>query len=140
MNEERCGTKYTISLEEQCKAGIQCSLLHLALSPLEQWTVVVDVLDVDAIIHQGALSLQLLVLITVVLGEAPLAGSHDLLATWELELGAAQGLDHVGLVAVLGADGDQDLADVHTSASAVRLSVRVTHTRLQAVHKLRPVR
>jgi len=62
------------------------------------------------------------------LSESPLVGAHDLLPSRELELGAAQGLDHVVSVNVTRADRHDDLADGHTGSHLHGLTVRATHT------------
>lgn len=75
--------------------------------------------------------LELEVVLAVDVGEAPLAGDDDLLATGELVTCAAESLLDDGGVLVLGADGEDDLADIDTSDGAVRLSPSATHTGLE---------
>lgn len=53
--------------------------------------------------------------------------------TAHLVLGAPQGLDGGGAVGVLGADGQNDLADVDTGNGAVRLAESTAHTGLQTI-------
>ena len=73
------------------------------------------------------------IFLTGVLGETPLEGLEDLLATGELELATADGLDDMGLGGILGADGEEDLANVDTGGDADGLAVRVTHTGGEAI-------
>lgn len=54
-----------------------------------------------------------------------------LLPTRELELGSAQGFNHVLLVLGLGAHGHDDLANVHTGHGALRLPKSTTHPSLE---------
>ena len=54
-----------------------------------------------------------------------------LLAARELELGPAQGLNHVLLVLQLGADGHDDLANVDAGHRALGLSKGTTHACLE---------
>jgi len=68
-----------------------------------------------------------------VLGESPLVGLDDLLATWELELGTTKSFAGDLGVAWLDADGDNDLSDSNTSSSSDRLTVSTTHTGLQPI-------
>lgn len=80
------------------------------------------------------LGLELGVVLAVDVGEAPLLGDDDFLATGELVAGTAEGLDDDGLVALLGAHGKDDLPDVDTGDGAVGLAPRPTHASLQPVH------
>ncbi len=66
-----------------------------------------------------------------VAGSSPVTGDHDLLAARELELGAAEGLLALRVVHVLAADGQQDLANRHTRAHALRLAEGSAHSSLQ---------
>lgn len=72
-------------------------------------------------------------LLGVELGEAPFLGDVDLLAAGELELGSAQGFNHMLLVLQLGADGHDDLADVDPGHGALRLPEGAPHAGLEAV-------
>jgi hypothetical protein len=67
------------------------------------------------------------------LGEPPLGGLQNLLASSELELSTAKGLHDVVSVGVLSANRNQNLADRHTGSSADGLTVRVTHTGTEAI-------
>ena len=75
--------------------------------------------------------LELEVVLTVDVGEAPLAGDDDLLATGELVASAAESFLDDGGVLVLCTDGKDDLADIDTSDGAVRLSPSATHAGLE---------
>ena len=83
------------------------------------------------ILQHTLLLLELEVILTINVGETPLAGDDDLLATGELVTSAAERLVDDGSVVVLGADGQDDLADVNTGDSAVWLAPRATHTGLE---------
>ena len=85
------------------------------------------------VLQDTLLLLELDVILTVDVGEAPLAGDDDLLAAGELVPGAAESLLDDGLVRVLGADGEDDLANVDTGDSTVWLAPSTTHTGLKAV-------
>lgn len=90
-------------------------------------------LDHVAVLDQAVLGLVLQVVLNVELGETPLAGQEDLLAAGELEAGTGQGLDHVWLVGLLGADRDQRLANLDTGNDTLWLAESVTHTRLETI-------
>jgi len=79
------------------------------------------------------LLLQLQVILLVDIGESPFLGNDDLLATRELVPRTAESLDHNSRVVVLRPDGEDDLANVHTCDSAVRLAPCSTHASLQPV-------
>ena len=96
-------------------------------------TVVADNLHVDAIRQEATGFLPLHVVFARVLGETPLLRLDNLLATRELELRAAERLDGLVGVHILGADGQHDLTDGHPRGNTLRLTVRTTHTRLQAI-------
>lgn len=98
-----------------------------------QLAVVGDVLGDVASRHQLATLSHLGVLLTSPLRETPLLRHHNLLTTGELHLGTTQGLNHHLLLVVLRTDGDDRLADAHTSHQIVGLTEGVTHTRLQSI-------
>ena len=75
--------------------------------------------------------LELEVVLTVNLSEAPLAGLDDLLATGELVTSATESFLYNSSVAILCTDGKNDLANVYTGDSAVGLSPSATHTSLK---------
>jgi len=95
--------------------------------------VVRAVLGHDTISCQAAGLAPFSVLRLLVLGESPLVGLDDLLATWELELGTTESFDSDLGVAWLHADGDNDLSDSDTSSSSDGLTVSTTHTGLQPI-------
>ena len=59
--------------------------------------------------------------------------SGDLLASRDLELGPAEGLNHMLLVLQLGADGHRHLANVDPGHCALGLSRGTAHTCLEPV-------
>ena len=85
----------------------------------------------DALNHPLVL-LELEVLLTVDVGEAPLARDDDLLATGELVTSAAEGLLDNCRVLVLATDREDDLANVDTGDGTVRLAPGTTHTSLES--------
>lgn len=90
-------------------------------------------LDVGAIILDLA-SVDLdSVVLTVKRSEAPLFGDDDLLLTGELVTSTTKSLDDDGLVGVLSADGNENLADIDTSSQTSRLTPGTTHTLLQTI-------
>lgn len=96
-----------------------------------------DVLQVAAVTENTVLGAGLEVLLASKVGEAPLLGDNDLLATGELVTGTAERLHDDRLVAVTSADGEENLADVDTSNGVVRLSPSATHTGLKPVEPKR---
>jgi hypothetical protein len=75
------------------------------------------------------------VLLLVNIGEAPLLGDDDLLATGELVTSTAESLHDDGGVLLLATDGEDDLANVDTGDGAVGLTPSATHTGLETVIK-----
>jgi len=90
------------------------------------------------------------VLLATERGEAPVLGDDDLLASWELVLGAAESLESDGavwqtvscwidfrnrirLTSITSADTQDDLADVDTGNTSVWLSPSTTHTSLKSI-------
>ena len=98
-----------------------------------QRTVVFNELGVDTIVLDAAFVLPLHVIVTSVLGETPLLGLHNLLTARELELGATERLDGFVRVHVLGTNGQHDLTNADARGHTLGLTVRTTHTRLQAI-------
>ena len=90
-------------------------------------------LNVGTILEELALLAELDVLLTADGGEAPVLGDNDLLATRELVLRAAEGLESGSTVGVTGADGQNDLANVHTGDETLGLTEGTTHTGLQTI-------
>lgn len=105
-------------------------------SPLKvsrERTLLNEVLDVATIGLKAASSAGSEVVLTRELGEAPLLGDDDLLATGELELCATEGLEDNGPVAVLGTDGENDLTNVNASSGTHGLTVGTTHSGLKSI-------
>ena len=90
-------------------------------------------LDVGTVLLELAVLAELNVLLTTDRGEAPVLGDNDLLTSGELVGGAAHGLDSGSAVGVTGADGQEDLANVHTGDKTVGLTVGTTHTGLETI-------
>lgn len=102
-------------------------------SPLVQGATFGDVFDSAAIGDEALRCHLVLKFVGVELGKAPLFGYVDLLAAGELELGSAQGFDHVLLVLQLGADRHDDLADVDPRHCALRFPEGTSHAGLEPV-------
>lgn len=100
---------------------------------LLEGTVVVDVLEVAAILEDTVRLLGLSVLLAVHVGETPLLRDDDLLATSELVSRSAESLENNSLVAVTGAHREEDLANVDTGNGVVGLAVSTTHTGLEPI-------
>ena len=79
-----------------------------------------------------ALLLELLVLLLVDVGEAPLLGDDDLLATGEFITGTTKGLLDNGSVGIFATNGKKNLANVHAGHSPVRFAPGTTHTGLKS--------
>lgn len=77
------------------------------------------------------LLLELEVVFTVDVSEAPLTGHDDLLTTRELVTGTAESLHHDGRVGILAPDGENDLANIDSSYGAVGLTPGAAHTSLK---------
>lgn len=90
-------------------------------------------LDVSTVLEELALLAELDVLLAADGGEAPVLGDNDLLATGELVLRAAEGLESGSTVGVTGADGQNDLTNVHTGDETLGLTEGTTHTGLQTI-------
>ena len=90
-------------------------------------------LDVGTVLLELALLAELDVLLTTDGGEAPVLRDNDLLTAGELVGGAAHGLDGGSAVGVTGADGQEDLADIHTGDETVGLTESTTHTSLETI-------
>ncbi|CAO3563106.1 unnamed protein product [Mortierella alpina] len=96
-------------------------------------TLLVQVLDVAAIGLETASSTLGDIVLARELGETPLLGDNDLLATSELELGTAERLDDDSLVVVLATDREDDLTNVDTGSGTVGLTIGTTHTGLKTI-------
>jgi hypothetical protein len=103
------------------------------LKVLREGTLLGQVLDVATIGLEAASSTSGEVLLAGELGEAPLLGDDDLLATGELELGTAERLEDNGLVVILGTDREDDLTNVNASSSTHGLTVGTTHSGLKSI-------
>jgi len=112
------------SLSLSSKLGTEV-VLKIALRP--------DELDVSTIVEYPLVLLELEVLLPVNVRESPLLGDNDLLATGELITSTTESLLDNRAVVILAPDGHDDLANVHTGGSTVRLSPSTTHTGLQTI-------
>lgn len=90
-------------------------------------------LNVGTVLEELALLAELDVLLAADGSETPVLGDNDLLATGELVLRAAEGLESGSTVGVTGADGQNDLANVHTGDETLGLTEGTTHTGLQTI-------
>jgi len=95
--------------------------------------VATEELNVGTVGAELALLAELDVVLAADGGEAPVLGDNDLLATGELVHGAAEGLKSGSTVGVTGADGQNDLANVHTGDETLGLTEGTTHTGLQTI-------
>ena len=100
--------------------------------PFVQGTTIRDVFDPTAIWDESLFCHHVLNFIRIELGKSPLLRDVDLLAARELELGPAEGFNHMFLVLQLGADGHYDLANVDPGHCALRLSKGTAHTCLES--------
>ena len=73
------------------------------------------------------------VVLTCELGESPLAGGNYLLTTRKLKLRAAEGLNSLHTMHVLGSDGKHDLADGDTRRGSLHLAKCTAHTSLETI-------
>ena len=73
------------------------------------------------------------IVLTCELGKTPLAGGDDLLTTRKLKLRAAEGLDSLHTMHVLGSDGKHDLTDGDTRRSPLYLAKCTAHTSLETI-------
>lgn len=90
-------------------------------------------LDVGTVLLKLALLAELDVLLATDGGETPVLGDDDLLTAGELVGGTAHSLNGGSAVGVTGADGQEDLADVHTGDETVGLTEGTTHTGLETI-------
>lgn len=98
-----------------------------------QGSLLTEVLDVTTIILETASSTGIEVVLTRELGEAPLFGNNDLLATSKLEFCTTKGLDDNGLVCILGTDREDDLTNVDTGSCTHGFSIGSTHSCLKTI-------
>ena len=90
-----------------------------------------DVFDPTAIWDEPLFCHHIFKFICIKLSKSPLLGDMDLLAARELQLGPAEGLNHMLLALQLGADGHYDLASVDPGHCALGLSKGTMHTCLE---------
>lgn len=128
MRNERCEDLSSLSFLGNILISLRESL-HVLLNG----TVVAKELDVGTIDLDTALLAETDVVVTAERGETPVLGDDDLLATRELVHGAAESLDGKVTIVVTGADGHEDLTDVHTSDGTVGLTESTTHTGLETI-------
>jgi hypothetical protein len=112
-----------------------CHLVCLYL--VTKRALVADDFAVHTIADDSALSLEGQVLLPLQGGEAPLVGEHDLLPARELILSTAESLDDVRLGVILGADGEEDLSNVHAGYKTEGLAEGATHTGLEPMRRRR---
>ena len=100
-------------------------VLNLPLVPQE--------LNVCTIHQNPAFLLQFDVFIPLQRCESPILADNDLLAAWKLVRRSSQSFNSRSAMRITSSDGEEDLTDVDTSDSSVRLSPRATHTSLQSI-------
>ena len=101
--------------------------------PFVQGTTIRDVFDPTAIWDESLFCHHVFKFICVELGKSPLLGDVDLLASRNLELGPAEGFNHMLLVLKLGEDGHYDLANVDPGHCALGLSKGTSNTCLESI-------
>ena len=97
--------------------------------PFVQGTTIRDVFDPTAIRDDPLFCHHVSRFIRIKLSKSPLLGDVDILSARELELGPAEGFNHMLLVLQLGADGQYDLASV-PGHSPLALSKGTAHNLL----------
>jgi len=90
-------------------------------------------LNVCTILYDLLLLLELNIVLLCDVGEAPLLGDDDLLPAGELVAGTTEGLHDDVCVGVLGADGEDDLANVDAGDGAVGFTPCTAHAGLKAI-------
>jgi len=95
--------------------------------------VVGVVLDSDAVGGQVKRLAHVVVHLAGPASETPFARHDQLLTARELELGAPERLDDVGLVLILAAHAHHGLTDVHASHQALRLAESSSHSGLEPI-------
>ena len=107
--------------------------------PFVQGTTIRDVFDLTAVRDESLFCHHVLKFIRSELGKS-LLGDVDLLTARELELGPAEGFNHMLLVLKLGADGHYDLANVDPGYCALGLSKGTSYSCLESrLRNSRPV-
>jgi len=108
-------------------------VLDLGNAGLGELSVSVAELDTDSIGNESSLLTVLLVLSLGELGESPVLGHGDLLASGVLELGTTESLLSNRLELGGGTDGHDHLSNLHTSANSLRLAKSSSHTSLETI-------
>lgn len=113
---------YACRLKEQsvCRARLEATMV------LIQFCVHTVGLDTTLLLPSD-------IVLTCELGKTPLAGGDDLLTTRKLKLRAAEGLDSLHTMHVLGSDGKHDLTDGDTRRSPLYLAKCTAHTSLETI-------
>ena len=96
-------------------------------------TVILIKLCVHTIGLDTTLLLPCNIIFTCELGKPPLAGGDNLLTTRKLKLRAAEGLNSLHTMHVLGSDGKHDLTDGDTRRSPLYLAKCTAHTSLETI-------
>lgn len=96
-------------------------------------TLLGDLADVVTAVLDLAGGVEGLVLGGEDVGEAPVLGADDNLAAGELHAGTAESLLGLGGERLLGAEGEEDLANADAGDGAVGLSVGLAHTGLETI-------
>ena len=92
-----------------------------------------DILGDITINNQATVSSHGLILLTGVLGEAPLLGDDDLLAAGELHFSSTESLEDGGGAGISGTDRDDGVTNVDTSDETIGLTEGVSHTSLKTI-------
>jgi len=113
---------YACRLKEQsvCRARLEATMV------LIQFCVHTVGLDTTLLLPSD-------IVLTCELGKTPLAGGDDLLTTRKLKLRAAEGLNSLHTMHVLGSDGKHDLADGDTRRGSLHLAKCTAHTSLETI-------
>jgi len=91
------------------------------------------VLNIHTIQLQPTVSSHLGIFVSFELGEAELLADKDLLASRELELGASESLNTLGLELVVGSDRDKNLTNPNSGSSSVSLAKSSSHSSLKPI-------
>ena len=113
---------YACRLKEQsvCRARLEATMV------LIQFCVHTVGLDTTLLLPSD-------IVLTCELGKPPLAGGDNLLTTRKLKLRAAEGLNSLHTMHVLGSDGKHDLADGDTRRGSLHLAKCTAHTSLETI-------
>ena len=113
------------------KEGTALMLSWVQCLPFVQGTMIRDVFDPTAIRDDPLFCHHVSRFIRIKLSKSPLLGDVDILSARDLELGPAEGFNHMLLVLQLGADGHYDLANMDPGHCALGLSKGTAHTCLE---------